>query len=152
MASRSRPIFVRASALPALLAFLLAAGALPTRPAAPTSSPPQLPGVYLTAPQAGDAAAIALAYVRANPAAHGLTDADLAELRVSDRYTSSHTGVTHLYFTQQLGGIDVFNGVLNVNVMPDGRILNVGTRFVGDLKRRVAATAPSLTAACPFRL
>ncbi|HEY1012123.1 MAG TPA: hypothetical protein VGE07_05405, partial [Herpetosiphonaceae bacterium] len=137
MAPRSRRSLVLGSALPTLLTFLLALGSLGpvARPAPAASGPPvPLPGLAtLTQPRAGDPLAIALEYLRGDPAAHGLAAGDLAELRVSDRYVSDHTGVTHLYLQQQHGGIDVLNGVLNINVLPDGRILNLGNRFVGDL-------------------
>ncbi|HEY1012233.1 MAG TPA: M36 family metallopeptidase [Herpetosiphonaceae bacterium] len=149
MKKRSRRSLVLGSALPTLLTFLLALGtvspkapALPAAPAATTGS-----SDFLTAPQAGDALAIALSYVRDNAATYGLTAADTASLRVSDRYVSSHTGVTHIYLQQQLNGVDVQNGILNVNVMPDGRILNLGNRFVGDLAGKANVTKPTLSAA-----
>ncbi|HEY1012234.1 MAG TPA: M36 family metallopeptidase, partial [Herpetosiphonaceae bacterium] len=149
MKSRSRRPFVLGSALPTLLTFLLALGSVsPKAPAAPAAAAAPIAGFgFLSEAKSGDALAISLDYLRQNAATYGLTAADLASLRVSDRYVSDHTGVTHIYLTQQLNGIDVSNGILNINVMPDGRILNLGNRFVGDLAGKANVTKPTLSAA-----
>lgn len=102
---------------------------------------------FLTGPQAGNPEDIALNYLRQNKESLGLTSTDLSDVQVTDHYVSSHTGVTHIYFVQRLNGIEVFNGLINVNVMPDGRILSVGNRFVPDLRSQVAGqSAASVTA------
>ncbi|RMF31542.1 MAG: DUF11 domain-containing protein, partial [Bacteroidetes bacterium] len=88
---------------------------------------------------------LALRHIQQQHAEWGLTAADVADMVVSDQYTSSHNGVTHIYFQQRHQGIEVFNALINVNVLPDGRILHVGKRFVADLASRVNATQPVLT-------
>ena len=104
-------------------------------------------GVFLTGPQQGSALDIALGYVQRNQADLGLTDADVAELIVSYEYVTQHNGVTHIYLQQQRQGIDVFNGVINVNVAADGSIINLHNGFVANLgAEALNAAAPTLTA------
>jgi len=92
------------------------------------------PGGYLTGPASGDALDIAMAYVRGHKADLGVIDDDLTDVVVKDRYMSPNNGITHLYLRQRLDGIEVFNGDINVNVTRDGRILNLGNWFVGNLR------------------
>jgi hypothetical protein len=82
---------------------------------------------------AGDPLGIALSHVRANPTELGVASADVADLFVTSRYTSSHNGVTHVNLNQRLRGLDVFGGHATVNVAADGRVVFVGGGFVGGL-------------------
>lgn len=102
---------------------------------------------FLTAPAAGDPLDIALDYIRQNRKELGLTEADLADIVVKDRYTSPEMGVTHLYLRQRLNGIEVFNGDININITSAGQVLNLGNRFVSDLQGSVNTTTPTISAA-----
>ncbi len=93
-----------------------------------------------------DALEIAKSHLARNAAALGLTPADLLDTVVTSRYESRHTGVTHIHFRQRLAGIEVANGVINVNIGRDGKVLNVGNRFVGDLDSRATVRRPSIDA------
>ncbi len=112
--------------------------------AAPASPAPY--SGFLSAPAAGDALDIALAYLGQQHADYGLTANDIANVVVKDRYVSDDNGVTHLYLRQQSAGIEVYNGDININIMPDGRILNLGSRFVPNLQQAINTTQPTLTA------
>ncbi len=101
---------------------------------------------YLTGPSEDDPLAIAESYVSANLGSLGLSAQDFADRVVTNRYTSAHNGVTHVYFGQRHAGIEVVNGLINVNVAADGRVINVGNRFLSDLAAKANATAPSITA------
>ena len=76
-----------------------------------------------------------------------LTQADVAagSFVVSDLYMSEHTGVTHVYLQQTHAGIRVYNAYVNANVMPDGRVVNLISRFVPDLAGAVNTTEAALT-------
>jgi hypothetical protein len=100
---------------------------------------------YLSGPAAGDPLDIALNYLRRNRQSLGLTDEDLADVVVKDRYVTRHNGVTHIYLRQRLGGIELFNGDININIDRDGRVINLGNRFVPDLKNSITANAVSLS-------
>ncbi|MEM6963852.1 MAG: M36 family metallopeptidase [Bacteroidota bacterium] len=77
--------------------------------------------------------------------AYHLSKEDISNFRLSDLYTSKHNGVTHVYLQQQHAGIDVENALINVNVMPSGKILNMGSRFVANVSAKVNTTEPSIS-------
>lgn len=76
----------------------------------------------------------------------GLAEADLAERIVTDAVTTAHNGVSSVYYRQQLGGIGVANGTLNINVMPDGSLLGLHSRFVPGLAAKANSRSPVLGA------
>ncbi len=78
----------------------------------------------------------ARAYVGENLARFGLDASDVGEMAVSSEVASSHNGVTHVYFQQRYRGIDVYNGILNVNVGRDGRVISADSRFFAGHRRR----------------
>ncbi|MGB0383967.1 MAG: M36 family metallopeptidase [Ardenticatenaceae bacterium] len=85
---------------------------------------------FLTGPNDGEALEIARRYLEENKDALGLTNADLADLIVTDQYVSQHNGVTHIYLRQRFNEIEVFGGNININIAADGSVINVGDRFV----------------------
>jgi extracellular elastinolytic metalloproteinase len=103
------------------------------------------PVQFLTGPNAGAPADIALAYVRANLEILGLTEADLAEIDLRDNYPTKASGMTHLVWRQHFDGIEVYNGDLNVNVARNGAIINVNNLFVPDLAGKVLQRSPAIT-------
>lgn len=92
----------------------------------------------------------ALDAARAHVAEHlaelGLRGDDVAELPVSDLYTSRINGVTHVYLHQHRNGIPVRNALINVNVLPSGRVLNAGNRAFADLSAHRLAEQPTISA------
>lgn len=95
---------------------------------------------------AADPVVIATDYVQANRVSLGLTDSDIADMIVNDQYATRHNGVTHVYFKQRLSGIEVFNGILNVNVAPDGTVAAAGNRFDSNLTESINTATPAITA------
>ena len=88
---------------------------------------------------------IALRHIEQNHEAWGLTDRDVADMAVNHQYASKHNGVSHIYFIQRHEGIEVYNAVLNVNILPNGQVLHVGKRFIPGLSGKVNAAQPALT-------
>ncbi len=101
---------------------------------------------YLTDAAQGDHLDIALNYLRTRKADWNLSDLDLDSYEVTDRYVSDNNKVTHIYLRQTLNGIAVFNGVSNINVAADGRIINVGNSFVPNLAKVVNTSKPQISA------
>ncbi len=87
---------------------------------------------------------IALRHLEQNQEELNLTKIDLANYFVSDLYTSKHNGVTHVYLVQQHDGIILRNAIININILPNGKVLNMGNRFASDLKSRVNTNQPSI--------
>lgn len=54
---------------------------------------------------------------------------DSSSYEVMDHYTSKHNGVTHIYLKQQIHGLEVTNGDLNINIDREGRIFSFGDSF-----------------------
>ena len=73
--------------------------------------------------------------------AFDLTTTDISNYRISDLYSSKHNGITHIYLQQQHEGIDLQNAIININVLSNGEILNIGNRFTKDLANKVNNTA-----------
>jgi len=94
---------------------------------------------------------IALSHLSDNAVALGLTAADLADKSVAREYRTQHNGVSHVYFQQLSQGIEVANGIINVNVMADGHVLSVGNRFVGNLAGKINTRRPTLNAESAIR-
>ena len=95
------------------------------------------------APSAAD---IALDHVKQNKQQLGLSGSDVNEIAISDTVPSAHYGVTHVYLQQQHRGIDVYNGLINVNVARDGSVLSAGNRFVANLAAAAAGQNAKKTA------
>jgi extracellular elastinolytic metalloproteinase len=90
---------------------------------------------------------IAVAYVRENATAFGLTAADISDMTVMSELRSEHNGVTHIYLRQRFDGIEVHGAEMNVNVSKDGRVFGAGNSFVANLAEKVRGVTPDLRAA-----
>ena len=101
---------------------------------------------FLTGAADGDALDVALDYVRDAQNSPDFEPEDFETAKVSSRYVSRHNGVTHLNFKQQHEGIDVYNGLMSANVMPDGSIINLHNGFISQLADQVNRVEPLLTA------
>ena len=87
---------------------------------------------------------IALEHLDQKREAFKLTPSDISNYRISDNYNSKHNGVTHIYLNQQHAGIDLQNAIININVLPNGEILNIGNRFTSDLANKINSSSPSI--------
>lgn len=95
---------------------------------------------------------IALEHLRRNAKKLGLTAADVADPLVTDQYTDSDTGITHIYLRQRYKGTEVANADLSVHVLRDGTVLSTAGGFVPDFAGKLAASlarTPSLERATP---
>lgn len=75
---------------------------------------------------------------------YGLSSPDLQNIRVSDLYTSSHNGVTHVYLTQTFEGIDLHSGVLTASIFK-GNVVGLSHRFVTDLGTKAPTPLPGIS-------
>src|SRR4051794_16374304 len=105
-------------------------------------------GGFLTGPAQGAPTDVAVNYLTSHAKDLGLSPADISRAIVTDRYTDPDTRVTHLYLRETYNGLEIANANLNINVTADGRVINVGDRFVtglGVASAVRAATAPALS-------
>ena len=75
-----------------------------------------------------------------------ITTRDLSDAHVADHYLSQHNGITHLVYQQQLNGIEVHNGLLQVNVKHTGELINTHNSFVPDLAAQAPSAVPVIAA------
>ena len=102
-------------------------------------------------PQSSDEAKrLALEYLRARSPAMGLTLEDIADVGVTDLYSSEHNGVTHVYLAQRFRGFEVAGARMTLNVTADGRVLEVGHRLLSNLASQVQDLPPLLSAGDAF--
>ena len=92
-----------------------------------------------------NAVKIALDFVSKQPKTWNLTEQDVASYYVQDSYASEHNGVTHVYLIQQHKGIELYNAIINVNILPNGEVLYAGNRFMHNLANSVNTLSPTLT-------
>lgn len=122
-------------------AVLVVAGAALGAPAAAEST-------EASAAETGTAARdIAVNYIRTHAGDFGLHTADVADLIVTDVYTDTHNGVTHVYLLQRFNGLEVYNALSTVNVASDGSVISAASRFVPGLQAAAQRAAqPALDA------
>jgi uncharacterized repeat protein (TIGR01451 family) len=75
-----------------------------------------------------------------------LTERDLRDAKLVRQYRTDANGVQHFIWNQAVEGIELFGGVLNINVLPSGEILSSGNRFVPNLAAQINVTKPVLNA------
>ncbi|MBI4454403.1 MAG: M36 family metallopeptidase [Acidobacteria bacterium] len=99
---------------------------------------------YLTPPSLRDPETIAVDFLRAWRELMQLSDADIVNLQVDNKYSDMHNGVTHLLYQQYYRGIKVFQGIVGFNIDKQGRILTAGGEYDPGID---IATEPSLSPA-----
>ena len=100
---------------------------------------------YLSGPHPGaDPEVLAVEVAREIRELLGLTAQDLQHFEIADVVYSRLTGATHVYLRQTHRNIAVYNGLLQVNVNRDGRVLSVNNAFVPDLAGVARGVQPAL--------
>lgn len=87
---------------------------------------------------------IALRHLKSDAKAWGLEPSDVEDLQITDTYRTDHNGLTHVWLQQQHQGIPVFGALIGLHVQDNGKILDLGHRFVAGLNRRANAPLPTL--------
>jgi extracellular elastinolytic metalloproteinase len=105
------------------------------------------PAGALTGPHPGEEPLdVALSFLRGHADLLGLSQADLAEIEVTDVVPSEASGAVHLYLRQQADGLPVYNGQIQVHLDAENRVLSVSNDFLPDLGSGFAEPKPALAA------
>lgn len=101
----------------------------------------------LTLPSKGaqNPQAVARAFINGNIDVLGLTANDLRGMKITD-VVESISGVTHFYFEQNLQGVPVYNGQMQVHVTKAGEISMVNNDFIPNLASSVKTMTPAINA------
>jgi hypothetical protein len=101
---------------------------------------------FLTDPAPGvDAKTVARDFIAAYPALFEIDAGELAAARVPRDAVTAHNGVRSMSFQQQIKGVDLFECEVRANVMPDGRLLNIGSTMQPRPAGDFVVAAPRLT-------
>jgi extracellular elastinolytic metalloproteinase len=109
----------------------------------PTQMLENLKGGFLTKAATGKAIDIARSYLADHANELGLNATDISTALVTNQYTDTASGVTHIYMMQTHNGLPVINANLSVHLTRDNRIINASSSFVVGLNEaKPAAQAP----------
>jgi len=64
---------------------------------------------------------------------------------ITNKYTSKHNGVTHIYTRQVIQGLEVANAVANINVDSEGKVINFAENFFNGTVGRLESSSPRMT-------
>jgi hypothetical protein len=91
----------------------------------------------LTGPSSKPAAVIAREFIDGNPSRLGLTAEEAATLTLTRNHASRSDSLRHLYFTQSVDGIGVYDAMVGVHVDAVGRIQWITTSAMPTRNRDV---------------
>ncbi len=104
-------------------------------------------GGFLTPPDtARDAAVVGRSWVAGHASLLGLDAADFVGARESSLLRHEASGTTNLILQQTYAGLEVYNGLLHVNLDRQGRIVSVNNLFLPRLATALNTTSPELDA------
>ena len=106
----------------------------------------------LSAPDRGDAEAVARQFLKVNDDLFRLSAGEVDELKVTRRDRTAHNGVMHLTLQQQVAGIDIFQGDYALHLDRAGRVMAASGELIPDAGSLVSARQPRLQAAEALRL
>ncbi|HHB77839.1 MAG TPA: DUF11 domain-containing protein [Saprospiraceae bacterium] len=73
-----------------------------------------------------------------------LRRSDISDVALVNRVFTKHNKVTSLYFNQQSHGIELYNAVYNISLLPSGKVLLANNRFYKNIENRVGTATPVL--------
>ena len=101
-----------------------------------------LPGVS----QAQRALEAAKQHIDQTKADYKLNAADISDYVITDQYVSKNNGITHIYLRQRFRGIEVVGANLNINIDREGNVINMGNRFIPNLRAAVKGSSAAISA------
>ena len=88
----------------------------------------------------------AIQHLQENKNQWNLTEADIADLVVTDNYVSTPSGASMVYLMQRYQGIKVYNAIYNVGISKEGKVVHAASRIIPNIVNKVGpAISPSLT-------
>ncbi|HEX4792574.1 MAG TPA: M36 family metallopeptidase [Humisphaera sp.] len=86
----------------------------------------------LSPPAAGAPLDVAMAYLRAHVSDLGITTADLSSPLVTNQYTDSDTGETHIYLQQRIGALAVEDADISISLTRDNQVITAASNFIAN--------------------
>jgi len=91
------------------------------------------------------AIATAKQYLTENRTKWKLEEADIADVSVDNVLTSKHNRVTHIYLHQRYQGIEIYNAVSTINILPNGEVFHATNRFLPAIAARINTNQTRIT-------
>ncbi len=88
---------------------------------------------------------LALRTIEQSAPSLGLQAEDISDLAVSDMYSSSQNGLTHVYLNQRYKGIPIHNAITSVHITKEGKVFDSPSRFYKNLAGRINTTRPQIS-------
>ncbi len=84
-------------------------------------------------------------YLKENISKWKLEEADIADVSIDNILTSKHNGVTHIYLHQRYQGVEIFNAISTINILPNGEVLHGTNRFLPSITSRINTNQTRIT-------
>ncbi len=84
-------------------------------------------------------------FLQSNRKNLGLSQEDVSDFVVHSEVKTRHNDLEHFYLKQAYNGIEIFNRMINLNILADGSVLSYGGSFVSDVASKVNADKPTLS-------
>jgi extracellular elastinolytic metalloproteinase len=104
----------------------------------------QKPADYVPKP-APNAVQLATNFLKSQQNTWQLNTDDIANVLLQDHFVTDDNGLTHVTLVQRHAGIEFYNGIATITVLPSGQILHGTARFMPHLSEKINATQPSIT-------
>jgi hypothetical protein len=88
----------------------------------------------------------ATAYLSAQQSTLNISQQDLLEAKVLSQYQTQHNGINHLVYRQQVNGIEVSGGDIQINLDRQGEVINVHNFFVASAAQKANDAQASMPA------
>lgn len=75
-----------------------------------------------------------------------ITEQDVSELVITDEYSSKHNGVTHLYGSQSIGGVQLSNSSFSAVFNKEGELIHVSSSLLNLKGQAIGPGSPSTDA------
>ncbi|MFC4634450.1 T9SS-dependent M36 family metallopeptidase [Dokdonia ponticola] len=100
--------------------------------------------VFTTFANAQDYGKMIKDHLRNNKSSLGITDQDISGLKITDEVFSRKSNVTHVYATQTVNNIEVFNGNVTA-AFKEGTLIHLANNLQKDIASKANAASPVLT-------
>ena len=100
--------------------------------------------VFTTFVNAQDYGAMIKDHLRTNKSSLGITDQDISGLKITDEVFSRKSNVTHVYDTQTVINIEIFNGNVTA-AFKEGILIHLANNLQKDIASRANTSSPVLT-------
>jgi len=87
---------------------------------------------------------IAKQYLETHLADWQLQRSDISDIALVNNVYTKHNQVTTLYYNQRSHGIELYNAIYNISILPSGKVLIANNRFYKDIANKISTSTASI--------